>query len=218
MTPGEESVLRGLLPQGARQPARRGQGDRVQPQAPRAQGEEAPGPGRRVRQEPRRPRRPPGPRRQGPPGAPGGPGEGRTQRDGFGRPHGRSPGRSPWSSPNRSSRRSPWPSSGGSSKPTATGPWIPRGPGGPEDRGQAPGRRTPPQPPHPREDRPEGRSRGERGGDPGRDPSTWPRPTTYPRSLLADMIRRDEHRREELVESLLFRKTVDFLVKTAIIS
>jgi trigger factor len=37
-------------------------------------------------------------------------------------------------------------------------------------------------------------------------------------SALADMIRRDEHRREELVESLLFRKTVDFLVKTAIIS
>ncbi len=37
-------------------------------------------------------------------------------------------------------------------------------------------------------------------------------------STLADMISRDEHRREELVESLLFRKTVDFLVKTAIIS
>ncbi len=37
-------------------------------------------------------------------------------------------------------------------------------------------------------------------------------------AALADMMRRDEHRREELVESLLFRKTVDFLVKTAIIS
>ncbi|MGZ5498386.1 MAG: hypothetical protein ACXWHI_06670 [Candidatus Aminicenantales bacterium] len=34
---------------------------------------------------------------------------------------------------------------------------------------------------------------------------------------LADMIRRDEHRREEMVESLLFRKTVDFLLKMAII-
>jgi hypothetical protein len=31
------------------------------------------------------------------------------------------------------------------------------------------------------------------------------------------MLRRED-RREELVESLLFRKTVDFLVKTAIIS
>jgi trigger factor len=39
-----------------------------------------------------------------------------------------------------------------------------------------------------------------------------------PEANLADMIRRDEHRREELAESLLFRKTVDFLVKTAIIS
>jgi FKBP-type peptidyl-prolyl cis-trans isomerase (trigger factor) len=39
-----------------------------------------------------------------------------------------------------------------------------------------------------------------------------------PEATLADMIRRDEHRREELTESLLFRKTVDFLVKTAIIS
>ena len=39
-----------------------------------------------------------------------------------------------------------------------------------------------------------------------------------PESTLSDMIRRDEHRREELAESLLFRKTVDFLVKTAIIS
>jgi len=36
-------------------------------------------------------------------------------------------------------------------------------------------------------------------------------------AYLADMLRR-EGRREELVESLLFRKTVDFLVKTAIIS
>ncbi len=34
---------------------------------------------------------------------------------------------------------------------------------------------------------------------------------------LADMLKREE-RREELVETLLFRKTVDFLVKTAIIS
>jgi trigger factor len=34
---------------------------------------------------------------------------------------------------------------------------------------------------------------------------------------LADLLKRDE-RREELVETLLFRKTVDFLVKTAIIS
>jgi trigger factor len=37
-------------------------------------------------------------------------------------------------------------------------------------------------------------------------------------AALGDMIRRDEHRREELRESLLFRKTVDFLMKTAIIS
>lgn len=36
-------------------------------------------------------------------------------------------------------------------------------------------------------------------------------------AALADMIRRDEHRREEMVESLLFRKTVDFLLKMAII-
>ncbi|OGD18209.1 MAG: hypothetical protein A2V76_09780 [Candidatus Aminicenantes bacterium RBG_16_63_14] len=36
-------------------------------------------------------------------------------------------------------------------------------------------------------------------------------------AALGDMIRRDNHRREELVETLLFRKTVDFLVKTAII-
>lgn len=35
-------------------------------------------------------------------------------------------------------------------------------------------------------------------------------------AALADMVRRDERRREELVESLLFRKTVDFLLKTAI--
>jgi hypothetical protein len=32
------------------------------------------------------------------------------------------------------------------------------------------------------------------------------------------MIRRDGQRREELMESLLFRKTVDFLLKTAIMS
>ncbi len=37
-------------------------------------------------------------------------------------------------------------------------------------------------------------------------------------AALADMIRRDEHRREEMVESLLFRKTVDFLIKNAIMS
>jgi trigger factor len=37
-------------------------------------------------------------------------------------------------------------------------------------------------------------------------------------AALGDMIRKDEHRREELVESLLFRKTVDFLVKSAIMS
>ena len=36
-------------------------------------------------------------------------------------------------------------------------------------------------------------------------------------AALGDMMRRDEHRREELMESLLFRKTVDFLMKTAII-
>ena len=36
-------------------------------------------------------------------------------------------------------------------------------------------------------------------------------------AALGDMFRRDNHRREELVETLLFRKTVDFLVKTAII-
>jgi trigger factor len=37
-------------------------------------------------------------------------------------------------------------------------------------------------------------------------------------AALADMIRRDGQRREELMESLLFRKTVDFLLKTAIMS
>jgi trigger factor len=37
-------------------------------------------------------------------------------------------------------------------------------------------------------------------------------------AALADMIRRDEHRREEMVENLLFRKTVDFLMKHAIMS
>jgi trigger factor len=35
---------------------------------------------------------------------------------------------------------------------------------------------------------------------------------------LADLIRRDESRREEMVENLLFRKTVDFLMKHAIMS
>jgi trigger factor len=35
--------------------------------------------------------------------------------------------------------------------------------------------------------------------------------------VLAEMVRRDEHRHEEMVENLLFRKTVDFLVRTAII-
>ena len=37
-------------------------------------------------------------------------------------------------------------------------------------------------------------------------------------AALADMIRRDESRREEMVENLLFRKTVDFLMKNAIMS
>ena len=37
-------------------------------------------------------------------------------------------------------------------------------------------------------------------------------------AALGEMIRRDEHRREELMESLLFRKAVDFLMKTSIIS
>jgi trigger factor len=37
-------------------------------------------------------------------------------------------------------------------------------------------------------------------------------------AALGDMLRRDEHRREEIRDSLLFRKTVDFLMKTAIIS
>jgi trigger factor len=36
--------------------------------------------------------------------------------------------------------------------------------------------------------------------------------------VLAEMIRRDPHRHEEMVENLLFRKTVDFLMKTSIIS
>ncbi len=35
--------------------------------------------------------------------------------------------------------------------------------------------------------------------------------------VLAEMVRRDEHRHEEMVENLLFRKTVDFLLKTSII-
>jgi trigger factor len=35
--------------------------------------------------------------------------------------------------------------------------------------------------------------------------------------VLAEMVHRDEHRREEMVENLLFRKTVDFLMKTSII-
>jgi trigger factor len=39
-----------------------------------------------------------------------------------------------------------------------------------------------------------------------------------PEAALGDMIRRDEHRREEMAEGLLFRKTVDFLMKMAIIS
>jgi trigger factor len=37
-------------------------------------------------------------------------------------------------------------------------------------------------------------------------------------AALGDMVRRDEHRREDLLESLLFRKTVDFLMRTAIMS
>jgi trigger factor len=37
-------------------------------------------------------------------------------------------------------------------------------------------------------------------------------------AALGDMIRRDEHRREEMVENLLFRKTVDFLMKQAIMN
>ena len=37
-------------------------------------------------------------------------------------------------------------------------------------------------------------------------------------AALTDMIRRDGQRREEMVENLLFRKTVDFLMKHAIIS
>jgi trigger factor len=38
-----------------------------------------------------------------------------------------------------------------------------------------------------------------------------------PEGALADLVRRDEHRREEMVDNLLFRKTVDFLMKTSII-
>ncbi len=37
-------------------------------------------------------------------------------------------------------------------------------------------------------------------------------------AALADLIRREESRREEMVENLLFRKTVDFLMKNAIMS
>lgn len=37
-------------------------------------------------------------------------------------------------------------------------------------------------------------------------------------TALADLIRRDESRRQEMVENLLFRKTVDFLMKNAIMS
>jgi trigger factor len=37
-------------------------------------------------------------------------------------------------------------------------------------------------------------------------------------AALADLIRRDESRREEMAENLLFRKTVDFLMKTSIMS
>ena len=37
-------------------------------------------------------------------------------------------------------------------------------------------------------------------------------------AALGDLVRRDEHRREEIMESLLFRKAVDFLMKIAIIS
>ena len=37
-------------------------------------------------------------------------------------------------------------------------------------------------------------------------------------AALGDMVRRDEHRREEIMESLLFRKAVDFLMKIAIMS
>jgi trigger factor len=36
--------------------------------------------------------------------------------------------------------------------------------------------------------------------------------------VLGEMVRRDEHRHEEMVENLLFRKTVDFLMKTSIMS
>ena len=37
-------------------------------------------------------------------------------------------------------------------------------------------------------------------------------------AALGDLVRRDEHRREEIMESLLFRKAVDFLMKIAIMS
>ncbi len=37
-------------------------------------------------------------------------------------------------------------------------------------------------------------------------------------AALADLIRRDESRRDEMVENLLFRKTVDFLMKMSIMS
>jgi trigger factor len=43
------------------------------------------------------------------------------------------------------------------------------------------------------------------------------RANNIPEASLADLIRRDESRREEMVENLLFRKTVDFLMKTSII-
>jgi FKBP-type peptidyl-prolyl cis-trans isomerase (trigger factor) len=36
-------------------------------------------------------------------------------------------------------------------------------------------------------------------------------------AALGDMIRQDEERRGELLETLLHRKTVDFLIKKAII-
>ena len=39
-----------------------------------------------------------------------------------------------------------------------------------------------------------------------------------PEAALGDMIRRDPSRREEMAENLLFRKTVDFLMKMAIMS
>ncbi|MBN2266077.1 MAG: trigger factor [Candidatus Aminicenantes bacterium] len=39
-----------------------------------------------------------------------------------------------------------------------------------------------------------------------------------PEAALGDMLRREPRRREEIVEGLLFRKTVDFLMKSAIMS